>query len=45
MKEQISEVIVTIPGKYKTFEGDELTSPVQQAILYLKKLEKDFFDG
>jgi len=44
MSEVIGKVLVSIPGKDKTFNGDELTSAVQQAILYLKELEKGFFD-
>lgn len=44
MDDEIKEVVVCISGKEKTFKGDELTSPVQQAILYLKELEKGFFD-
>ena len=44
MDEQITKVVVMIPGKDKIFKGDALTSAVQQAILYLKELEKDFFD-
>lgn len=44
MSEPIEKVLVSIPGKDKVFKGDELTSAVQQAILYLKELEKDIFD-
>ena len=44
MGEQIEKVLISVAGEDKVFEGDELTSAVQQAILYLKKLEKDFFD-
>lgn len=44
MNEPITKVFVSIPGKCTTFKGDELTSAVQQAILYLKELEKGFFD-
>lgn len=44
MNEQIAKVLISIPGKDKAFEGDELTSAVQQAILYLRALEKDPFD-
>ncbi len=28
-----------------SFSGDELTSPEQQAILFLKSIDEDAFDG
>ena len=40
----IKKVKVEVDGKVNTFKGDDLTSPVQQAILYLKSLEKELFD-
>lgn len=45
----MDKVIVTINDDFVEtkveFKGDELTSPVQQAILYLKSYEGDPFDG
>ena len=40
-----SEIItVTVKGVKHYFNGDELTSPGQQAILFLRQIEKDAFD-
>ncbi len=36
-----STVTVTIKGVPHYFNGDELTSPEQQAILFLKELDKE----
>lgn len=44
MENEIKKVLIIIDSEEKYFKGDALTSPVQQAILYLKELEKDFFD-
>ena len=37
-------VTVTVKGVPFYFDGDELTSPEQQAILFLKEIDKDAFD-
>ncbi len=34
-------VTVTIKGKSHYFNGDEITSPMQQAISFLMKLDKE----
>ena len=36
-----STVTVTIKGVEHYFNGDDLTSPEQEAILFLKELDKD----
>lgn len=44
MKNEIKKILIGVHGKDKTFTGDELTSAIQQAILYLKELERHQFD-
>ena len=39
-----STVTVTIKGVEHYFNGDDLTSPEQQAILFLKELDKEKAD-
>ena len=36
-------ITITIKGVPHYFNGDELTSPEQQAILFLKEIDKDAF--
>ena len=38
-------ITVTVKGVKYYFNGDELTSPEQQAILFLRQIEKDALDG
>ena len=38
-------IIITVKGEPYYFNGDELTSPEQEAILFLRKIEKDALDG
>jgi len=37
-------ITVTVKGVPYFFSGDELTSPEQQAILFLKAIDKDALD-
>ncbi len=37
-------ITVTVKGVKHFFHGDDLTSPEQQAILFLKSIEKDPLD-
>ena len=39
-----NDVEIKINGEVKVFKGDELTCPVQQAILFLKEQERDYLD-
>lgn len=41
MNEETESVTVTIKGVDNTFTGDVITSPVQQAILFLMELDKE----
>ena len=36
-------IVITVKGVKHYFNGDELTSPEQQAILFLKEIDKDIF--
>ena len=38
-------ITVTVKGVPHYFSGDELTTPEQQAILFLSGIEKDALDG
>ena len=38
-------IVVTVKGVPYYFNGDELTSPAQAAILFLKEIDKDALDG
>jgi hypothetical protein len=37
-------ITITIKGVAHYFNGDELTSPEQEAILFLRKIKKDDLD-
>ena len=37
-------IIITVKGVPHYFNGDELTSPEQEAILFLREIEKDALD-
>ncbi len=39
-----NDVEIKINGEVKVFKGDDLTCPVQQAILFLKEQERDYLD-
>jgi len=41
LKMDSETITVTVKGKPHYFNGDELTSPEQQAILFLKELDKE----
>ena len=43
-KMNANTVTVTVKGKAHYFNGDELTSPEQQAIEFLKSIDKDALD-
>ena len=36
-------IVITVKGVKHYFNGDELTSPEQQAILFLKEIDKEIF--
>ena len=38
-------ITVTVKGIKHFFHGDELTSPIQQAILFLKATDEDALNG